>query len=52
VEIFDVFGRKIPLQFIEGVDGEAGRGSKEGWQPQADGVVIYLTVLRSFLSYV
>ena len=27
VEIFDVMGRKIPLQFIEGVDGAAGRGS-------------------------
>jgi len=60
VEIFDVMGRKIPLQCIEGVDGEAGRGSKEGWQPrllsvveaQADGVVIDLTVLYPGIYFV
>jgi len=39
VEIFDVFGRKIPLQFIEGVDGAAGRGSYRSYD---------LTVLRSY----
>ena len=52
VEIFDVFGRKISLQFIEGVDGAAGRGSKEVWQPQADGVVIDLTVFPSGVYFV
>jgi len=47
VEIFDMLGRKIPLQFIEGVDGAAGRGSKVGWQPQADGVVMDISNLSN-----
>ena len=52
VEIYDVMGRKIPLQFIEGVDGAAGRGSKEEWTAKPDGVVIGLTAFPSGIYFV
>ena len=44
VEIFDISGRKVGAQFPSNV--------LEGWQPQADGVVIDLTVLQAGVYFV
>jgi len=44
VEIFDVYGRNVGGKFPSNV--------LEGWQPQADGVVIDLTVLQSGIYFV
>jgi len=60
VEVFDVYGRKVLEQksrkaeeqkknsppFMEGWT-RSGRGGKEGWQPQADGMVINISNLAS-----
>jgi len=43
VEIFDIYGRKVYDKFPSNV--------LEGWQPQADGVVIYLTVLPAGIYF-
>jgi len=44
VEVFDVYGRKVGGKFPSNV--------LEGWQPQADGVVIDLTVLQPGVYFV
>jgi len=51
VEIFDVSGRKFPSNSLEGWT-RSGRGGKEGWQPQADGVVIDISHLQSGIYFV
>jgi len=57
VEIFDVYGRKIPLRHSERSEESrtirivAGRGSEKGWQPQADGVVINISRLSSGIYF-
>jgi len=58
VEIFDMMGRKIPLRHSECSEESrtlrivAGRGSEKGWQLQADGVVIDLTLLPAGVYFV
>jgi len=55
VEVFDVFGRKVgakfPSNLLEGWT-RSGRGGKEGWQPQADGVVLDISHLASGIYFV
>jgi len=55
IGVFDVFGRKVGAKFpsnkLEGWT-RSGRGGKEGWQQQADGVVLDISHLPAGIYFV